>query len=418
MYNLNTALEQYAQDTENANLNYNVALIYESIGQTAAAISYFLRAAERTNDNNLAYECLLKIGLCFERQGGRNNSVRGAYKHAVCLMPKRPEAYFLLSRYYERTQDHVDSYTTAELALQFADFNQVPLRSHVEYPGKYGIIFEKMVSSWWWGKPKETRRLLQVLKNEYGSAMDPVHYAATQNNLMKLGSGPESQAFRMYNKSMLPRMRFAFDGADTINSNYAQVYQDLFILSMLNGKRGGTYLEIGSAGPHLGNNTALLEQLFDWVGVGIEYDEKFIGEYRSKRKNVVLHQDALTTDYDAILKDLAHNGVVDYLQLDCEPAKTTYDIMLKIPFDDYKFAVITYEHDYYVDMTGLYRQLSRDFLKSKGYRLVANDISPDGISNFEDWWVHPDLIDANILRVMTDNSIGIKSATDYMFPQP
>ena len=416
MDNLNRALTQYALDTENADLNFNVALIYEIIGQTAAAISYFLRAAERTDDNNLAYECLLKIGLCFERQTGRNNSVRGAYKHALCLMPKRPEAYFLLSRYYERTQDHVDAYTHAELGLQFADFNQIPLRSSVEYPGKYGLVFEKAVASWWWGKPKECRQLLQVLKNEYGNVMDPTHWHATQNNLMRLGSGPESQAFRMYSVDQFHKLRYQFRDAEKITKNYSQVYQDMFILSMLDGKRNGTYLEIGSAGPHLGNNTALLEEQFDWTGVGIEYDAKFIAEYQSKRKNPVLHQDAMATDYDAILKDLAVDGVVDYLQLDCEPAKTTYDIMTKIPFDKYKFAVITYEHDHYVDMTGLCRGASRHFLKDRGYVLVANDISPDGISNFEDWWVYPELVDSYILSKMKHVDANTKHVVDYMFP--
>jgi len=416
MSKLNELISTYALNTEDANRNYNLAIFYESIGQTAAAISFFLRAAERTDDTNLAYECLLKIGLCFEKQTGRNNSVRGAYKHAICLMPKRPEAYFLLARYYERTQDHVDAYTHAEMGLVVADFNQKPLRSSVEYPGKYGLVFEKAVSAWWWGKPKECRRLLQELKNEYGSVMDSQHWQATQHNLMRLGSGPESQAFRPYTPSDYPRLRYKFPGAETIRKNYSQVYQDMFVLSMLDGKQIGTYLEIGSAGPHLGNNTALLEEQFGWLGIGIEYDAKFINEYRTKRKNPVLQQDALTTDYGVLLKELAVDGVVDYLQLDCEPAKTTYDIMLRIPFDQYKFAVITYEHDHYVDMTGIYRQASRDFLKSQGYVLVANDISPDGISNFEDWWVHPDLVSKDILAIMKQVDTNTKHVVEYMLP--
>jgi hypothetical protein len=36
----------------------------------------------------------------------------------------------------------------------------------------------------------------------------------------------------------------------------------------------------------------------------------------------------------------------DYLQLDCDPPSVTYDILTKIPFDEHKFAVITYEHDH------------------------------------------------------------------------
>jgi tetratricopeptide (TPR) repeat protein len=414
MHELNEALTTYIQDTENPESNFQLALIYESLGQTASACSYFLRVADRTNDKNLAYECLLKIGLCLARQGNRNNSVRGAFKHAVCLLPRRPEAYFLLARFYEKTNDHVDSYTTAELGLQFADFNQFPLRSNVEYPGRYGLIFQKSVSSWWWGKPAECRSLLQVLKNEYAHEMDGPHFQATQGNLTRLGVGPESQYFRTYWQQEHSGLRHKFNGSEHIVRSYGQVYQDLWVLSMLDGKRNGTYIEVGSAAPEVGNNTKLLEE-WGWTGVGIEWSEELCKQYRTVRKNPVLQEDATKVDYDELCGQIAVDGVVDYLQLDCEPSKTTYDILLTIPFDKYKFATITYEHDHYVDMSGRYRQASRDFLRSKGYVLVAGDISPDGVSTFEDWWAHPDLIDEITLARMSVRSISVLNAVDYMF---
>jgi hypothetical protein len=128
----------------------------------------------------------------------------------------------------------------------------------------------------------------------------------------------------------------------------------------------------------------------------------------------LIHGDALQIDYKKLLAENFEGTVIDYLQLDIEPARHTYDCMLRIPFDEYKFAVITYEHDYYVDVTRSYRQKSRDFLKSKGYVLVVNDISPDGKSNFEDWWVHPDLVDKDILDKMTSIKDGIHDIREYM----
>lgn len=184
MDNLVKAIGAYAQDPENAEKNYAVATIYFDMGQTAAALSYYLRTAERTDDKNLAYLCLLKIGLCFEQQGDRGNSVRGAYKHAVCLLPRRPEAYYLLARYYERVNDHVSGYLFAEQGLQLADFNLPPLRSWVEYRGRYCLVFQKAVSAWWWGKPDESRNLLLELWNEHD--MDDVHRIAVENNLKTL----------------------------------------------------------------------------------------------------------------------------------------------------------------------------------------------------------------------------------------
>lgn len=182
---LNELLILFANDPENANINYALAITYNSMNQTAAAISYYLRAAERTDDDNLSYECLLKIGLCFEKQTGRNNTVRGMYKRAICLMPYRPEAYFLLARFYERINDHVSGYMFAELGLQFANENQIKLRNSVEYPGKYGLIFEKAVCAWWWGKPQESRELFHILKTKY--IMDDVHTKAVDNNIQKIG---------------------------------------------------------------------------------------------------------------------------------------------------------------------------------------------------------------------------------------
>lgn len=411
--NLNSAVVDFVQDCENPETNYKLATLYENIGQTSAAIGWFLRAAERTTDDNLAYECLLKVGLCFERQTRRNNTVRVFYLHAINLLPKRPEAYFLLARFYEHTNDHPAGYTYAVQGLKNADFNQISLRGNVEYPGKYGLYFQQMVSAWWWGKHQESRDLLVKLKTEYYGMMDDIHTNAVQNNLCRLGISENSFAVLPYTEEDFPKLRFKFAGSSAVKRNYSQVYQDLFVLSMLDGKKYGTYLEIGTAGPEHGNNTKLLEELH-WSGIGIEWNKELANSYAAARKNQVLHVDALHTDYDKLLSEISRDGIVDYLQLDCEPAKTTYDIMLKIPFNKYRFAVITYEHDDYVDMTGQYRQLSRDFLTSKGYELIVSDISPDGISNFEDWWVYPELVDTDILIRMKDVSERTKHAKNYM----
>ena len=246
--------------------------------------------------------------------------------------------------------------------------------------------------------------------------MDQGHKNSVENNITRLGSGPESQAFHTYTKDDYEKLRFKFNNSSTIERNYSQVYQDIFVLSMLNGKKNGTFLEIGGADPFKGNNTALLEKTFGWNGVSIEYDKKFIENYRNNRTAKLLHTDALGINYKTFLEGNFKGRIIDYLQLDIEPARNTYDCMLKIPFDEYKFAVITYEHDYYVDVTKSYREKSREFLKSKGYLLIANDISPDGISNFEDWWVHPDLVEKDIIEKMKSNIDSIHHAKEYILP--
>ena len=38
-----------------------------------------------------------------------------------------------------------------------------------------------------------------------------------------------------------------------------------------------------------------------------------------------------------------------------------------------------------------------------------------GISSFEDWWVHPDLVDEKIINIMKDTNQNTKNAEDYIF---
>ena len=44
-------------------------------------------------------------------------------------------------------------------------------------------------------------------------------------------------------------LKHRFSGYTKVFQNYSQAYQDLFVLSMLNGKRNGKYVEIGSNDP-------------------------------------------------------------------------------------------------------------------------------------------------------------------------
>ena len=104
---------------------------------------------------------------------------------------------------------------------------------------------------------------------------------------------------------------------------------------------------------------------------------------------------------------------VDYLQIDCDPPEVSYEVLQKMPFDKVKFAVITFEHDNYVGGHDI-QSKSRALLESKGYKLVVGNIAPNNISEFEDWWVHPDLVDPDILKKMCVNDNGVVNAEEYI----
>jgi hypothetical protein len=56
-------------------------------------------------------------------------------------------------------------------------------------------------------------------------------------------------------------------------------------------------------------------------------------------------------------------------------------------------------------MTRSYRQKSRNYLQSLGYKLLIGNVSMDDSTPFEDWWIHPDLIDYSKLVSLYSNSI-------------
>ena len=158
-----------------------------------------------------------------------------------------------------------------------------------------------------------------------------------------------------------------------------QIGQDRFVVETLEYKRDGTFLEIGCAEPIRCSNTHVLEKSFNWSGVSIDIQDIPHGNdpnssitwqsERPRSKHVIA--DALAVDYSNLLKDSNMPSVIDYLSLDLEPPSVTLECLFKIPFDQYKFRVITFETDEYRDGGDERVRISRDYLQSKGYTLVA-----------------------------------------------
>lgn len=193
MYNekhgLDKLLHNYIMDPSNAENNFELALYYDEIGHTATAISYYLRAAERTNEDLLKYECLLKASICFDRQGSRNFTVKGLLQHAISVCPKRPEAYYLMSLFHEKENkdgNWNDCYMITSIANSVCDDNYTPLRTSVNYPGKYAIDFQRALSSWWCGLCEESRNLFLELKNN--PELDEIHRTSINNNLAQMSA--------------------------------------------------------------------------------------------------------------------------------------------------------------------------------------------------------------------------------------
>lgn len=411
MINLQTHLNKFIQDPYDQSNTFCLGREYEKLGHTAAALSYYLRAAEYGQDENIVYEALIRAGKCLGSQGRRRVSEKGLYLDAISVLPSRPEAYFVLSQYHEAHQEWKEAYTIACIGESLKN-NRRTTYTDLGYAGQYILLFQKAVAAWWIGKGIEAREIFHYLSDKYFNSMTPFYQNLLQQNITSLGA--VTYPFLTYTKDSHSELIYKFPGSKNIERNYAQTYQDMFVLSALKGKRGGTYLEIGAADPFKGNNTALLEKDFDWKGASIEILEHEVEKFKSQRKNPIYLLDATKIDYDKFIEGLGFGNEIDYLQVDCEPPSTTFEILKMIPLDKYKFGVITFEHDYYADTTKLYRDLSREYLKEKGYILAVSNIAPDKTSSFEDWWVHPDLVDEKILKILQNDSDQVKKADEYM----
>lgn len=394
--------KRYALDPENPELNFDMAYQYHSLGQTASAFTHYLRCAERVDDDtqkDLAYEAMVRSYYCFEGQGRREFTARHILKTAQMILPRRPEAYYLLGMHHVRRAEHAEAYCQFSLALEFCDFDHTPLRTFVGYKGIGVLMFEKAKAAWEWDRNDESREILcDLLANYWDTVTDPQDIADIQADIARVGLTKGIHQHVKYNKEDHEKLKFKFPGSEDVVINGSQVFQDLFILYMTQGKKDGTFLEIGAADPYYGNNTALMEENYNWRGVGVEIEPEHAQAYNQTRKSLILFDDALKVDYEKVLKENFDTNVIDYLQLDLEPAENTFNCMLNIPFEDYKFRVITYEHDHYVDFTNTFRKKSRRYLKSFGYELVIADVSGDGQNTFEDWWVHPDLVDRELIE--------------------
>ena len=141
-----------------------------------SAVSFYLRTAEYGN-GILVYNSLLKVARCLDDQNDRIHTVSNCILQALSYMPERPEAYFLMSQFYERQAKWQECYTWAELGLSVSKNITNHLPAFVGYYDYYVLEFEKAVSAWWIGRRDESKEILSrlqqtVMAEEYKNAVN------------------------------------------------------------------------------------------------------------------------------------------------------------------------------------------------------------------------------------------------------
>ncbi len=209
----------------------------------------------------------------------------------------------------------------------------------------------------------------------------------------------------------------SFCGANFARSR-SQLFQDLFVVFLLKGKRNGFFVEFGATNGLDLSNTAILERDLQWKGILAEPAKCWHAALKGNRSAAIDHrcvwsQTGITLDFketkaadlstltslvdadfnrsyrvngeiypvDTIsLNDLlkVHNSPreIDYLSIDTEGSEL--EILRAFKFNDYDIGIITVEHNFREPD----RQTISDLLTSKGYVRLF-----EAFSSFDDWYV-------------------------------
>tara|TARA_B100000579_G_C22827270_1_gene853910 strand:+ start:286 stop:1071 length:786 start_codon:yes stop_codon:yes gene_type:complete len=204
---------------------------------------------------------------------------------------------------------------------------------------------------------------------------------------------------------------------DNLDQSKAQLRQDLFVLSELNFKENGYFVDFGATNGFDISNSYLLETKFNWKGIVAEPAKKWHLELKKNRKvnidtNCVWNEtgkelifnevdDAKLSTIDKFSSNDQHENLrkkgtqypvktislndlldkydapklIDYLSIDTEGSE--YEILKNFDFNNHKFKVITCEHNLNKNREKIFTLLTQN-----GYKRKFTEIS-----KFEDWYV-------------------------------
>lgn len=398
-------LNDVVLDFENPFKIFNLAKEYDRLEQGAAAFSFYLRAADMspgktTKEKWVQYKSMILGSHIFHRSKNRDHSTEGLLKIAIETMPDRPEAYYFMAKFKEERNEWRDSMMYSKIGINTDAEDS--LDDDLGYPGKDALRLLYARAKWKTDGRDSSKNLAFNLK--YKSKLNKEIDKEATALLLQHGY-PSTLA---YDSSLEYRYKYKFDGLDKVASNNSRHFQDMFVLSALNGRRNGTFVELGSGHPELFNNTLLLEKEFGWKGISLDNSERMCHIYSRKRQSNVILDDAGTIDYKSLFTRHCFERKIDFLRINAE--KASIDALKNIPFDNYEFDVIQFQHNA-VWWGNDFRKESREILSKLGYILLVSDVAVDPSSPYEDWWVHPRI--AHQKKEMKSKS-GVTFAWDYM----
>ena len=381
-------LNDVVLDYSNPFKMFELAKEYDKLKQGAAAFGWYLRAAdfckgETYKEKELQYKCMVLGAAVFARSEARTQTVKGLIKSAIAVLPSRPEAYYWAAKYSIDQSNFRNAVMYAKMGKDCDILaGSIEPNEELDYPGPVGLEYCYAIAKWKSDGRDDSKNLFFDLKHKRKLDM-PDEMSKSVDWWIEQVGYPSTLPYTQNEKH---KYRYKFDGLDTVVKNYSRHFQDMFVLSLLNGKRDGSFVEIGSGHPTLFNNTYLLEKDFGWKGLSVEWSERMCAQFSRERKTPVVFEDASKLDYNKLFKQNCVEQKVDLLRINADQA--SFNVLNSIPFSKHEFNIIQFQHnDCWWGPE--YKDASREKLKSLGYKLFVNDVAIDEEKSYEDWWVHP-----------------------------
>ena len=207
------------------------------------------------------------------------------------------------------------------------------------------------------------------------------------------------------------------NAAKWLEQSKAQLHQDIFVLSEVDFKKEGYFVEFGATNGHDLSNTHLLETQFNWQGIVAEpakswhqdlknnrdchietdcvwretgksllfnevddgelstLDEFTKSDHFSKKRKKGTTYSVTTISLNDMLEKYNAPREIDYLSVDTEGSE--YEILSHFDFDSYNIKVITVEHNYTETRAKVHKLLTQH-----GY--VRKYL---GFSKWDDWYI-------------------------------
>lgn len=207
----------------------------------------------------------------------------------------------------------------------------------------------------------------------------------------------------------------------------SQFFQDLFVLTALNFKNNGKFLEAGACDGIFASNTFVLEKFYNWSGILVEPNSHFLSDLKKNRNNHIFYgalnnknievdfveclspelsyiSSAFPVDswqsfrkkkelktiksfmvYD-LLEKFDYEQKLDYLSLDTEGSEL--EILGSIDYKKTQISIITVEHNF----TNKRNEI-KTLLENKGYKRVF-----EKFSYCDDWYISDKIKSFNYVK--------------------